>query len=463
MPAAARPLVTVQGGAHFELKQEKENQIRMPEVFLAPIRPDVVNFVHTNMAKNKRQAYGVSRGAGHQHSAASWGTGRAVSRIPRVSGGGTSRAGQAAFGNMCRKGRMFAPTRIWRKWHKKINLNQKRYAVTSALAASALPSLVMARGHRVEECPEIPLVVPDKVQGIQKTKEAIAFLKAVGAFADVERAKASRKIRPGRGKLRNRRHTQKRGPLIVYSEDEGVTKSFRNISGVEIANVETLNLLQLAPGGHLGRFIIWSEAAFRKLSTIWGSTKRVSKSKQGYKLPRSCVTNSDISRIINSSEVQSHPKLKLAGPSQRVSVKTRGGTKRNPLKNPEVMDALNPYAAEMRKTEQAAMEAAAKDREALLAKKRSAQKANAIQKKVNYAKMTTDYQVLTKADLDQKIANDAAERQAKLQAIADAKKAEEEADAKMIADKKAANARAEAKEADDGGDDDDDDDDEEDE
>jgi large subunit ribosomal protein L4e len=52
-------------------------------------------------------------------------TGRAVARIPRVSGGGTHRAGQAAFGNMCRSGRMFAPTKVWRKWHQKINLGQK--------------------------------------------------------------------------------------------------------------------------------------------------------------------------------------------------------------------------------------------------------------------------------------------------------------------------------------------------
>jgi hypothetical protein len=52
-------------------------------------------------------------------------SGRAVARIPRVSGGGTHRAGQAAFGNQCRSGRMFAPTKVWRKWHQKLNLNQK--------------------------------------------------------------------------------------------------------------------------------------------------------------------------------------------------------------------------------------------------------------------------------------------------------------------------------------------------
>ena len=76
--------------------------------------------MHTGIAKNNRQPYAVKFEAGMQTSAESWGTGRAVSRIPRVPGGGTHRAGQGAFGNMCRGGRMFAPTKvstlhIW--WH----------------------------------------------------------------------------------------------------------------------------------------------------------------------------------------------------------------------------------------------------------------------------------------------------------------------------------------------------------
>ena len=58
-------------------------------------------------------------------------SGRAVARIPRVSGGGTHRAGQAAFGNQCRSGRMFAPTKVWRKWHQKINLGQKYGRITA--------------------------------------------------------------------------------------------------------------------------------------------------------------------------------------------------------------------------------------------------------------------------------------------------------------------------------------------
>merc|ERR1712164_42111 len=168
---AARPVVTVQS--------EAGKQVQLPAVFLAPIRPDIVQFVHTSMNKNRRQAYAVNKDAGHQTSAESWGTGRAVAHIPRVPGGGTHRAGQGAFGNMCRGGRMFNPTKTWRKWHRKINVNQRRYAVCSALAASALPSLVMARGHKVDDIPEVPLVV-DSLD-CSKTSKAKEALEAVGA------------------------------------------------------------------------------------------------------------------------------------------------------------------------------------------------------------------------------------------------------------------------------------------
>lgn len=105
---AARPLVSVISIESGEAK----GQTALPAVFTAPIRPDIVRTIHTNVNKNKRQAYAVYYKAGHQTAAESWGTGRAVSRIPRVPGGGTHRAGQGAFGNMCRGGRMFAPTKV---------------------------------------------------------------------------------------------------------------------------------------------------------------------------------------------------------------------------------------------------------------------------------------------------------------------------------------------------------------
>lgn len=326
----------------------KAGSTSLPAVFLAPIRSDVVNFVHTNMAKNNRQAYAVSDLAGHQTAAVSWGTGRAVSRIPRVPGSGTSRSGQGAFGNMCRGGRMFAPTRQWRKWHRKINKNQKRYAVTSALAASALPSLVLARGHRIESIAEVPLVVADSaVTNVKKTKDAVALLKALNAYADIDKVVASRKVTTGRGKSRNRRYTKRRGPLLITAGTGDFLRGFRNIPGLEFAEVSRLNLLALAPGGHVGRFCIWTESAFNALEKIYGNGESAT-TKSGFSLPRPIISNADVGRTINSDEVQS---VLFAAHGR----KRRSARHVNPLGKFERMAELNPYVVtERRKRLQAA-------------------------------------------------------------------------------------------------------------
>lgn len=320
---SARPQVTV-----VSIKGDTTSTaLPLPAVFKAPIRPDVVHSVFTKINKNKRQAYAVAENAGHQHSAESWGTGRAVARIPRVGGGGTHRAGQGAFGNMCRGGRMFAPTKIWRRWHIKVNHNEKKYATASAIAASSVQSLVLARGHRIEKIAEIPLVVSDDLQSIEKTKDAVAALKALNAHKDVIKVIKSKKMRAGKGKMRGRRFTQRRGPLVVYAQDNGLVKAFRNVPGVETANVKSLGLLQLAPGAHLGRFIIWTESAFASLDSVYTS------------LPTNIISNTDVTRIINSDEIKAV--VKAAGPSQ---TKKTSSQKKNPLKNKQILYRLNPYA-----------------------------------------------------------------------------------------------------------------------
>ena len=67
----------------------------------------------------------------------------------------------------------------------------------------------------------------------------------VGAFDDVEKAKASRNIRTGKGKMRNRRYVARKGPLIIFGSDDSAAKAFRNLPGVEVACVDRMNLLQV--------------------------------------------------------------------------------------------------------------------------------------------------------------------------------------------------------------------------
>ncbi|XP_045464552.1 60S ribosomal protein L4-like [Harmonia axyridis] len=351
--SAARPLISV-----FDEKAQtiQNSNVVLPAVFKAPIRPDIVSFVH------HRQPYSVSEKAGHQTSAESWGTGRAVARIPCDRGGGTHRSGQGAFGNMCRGGRMFATTKPWRRWHRRINIKQKRNALVAAIAVSGVPALVMSKGHVIEQVPEFPLVVSDNIQRISKTKEAAAFLRNIKAFGDVEKVYQSQRMRAGKGKMRNRRRIQRKGPLIVFQKDDGIKKAFRNIPGVELVNVEKLNLLKLAPGGLVCRFVIWSESSFKRLDKIFGTYRTPSGEKKGFTLPQPKMANTDLSRLLKSEE---EIKKVLRAPQKKINRRVR---RLNPLKNTKAMLKLNPYSAVLKR--EAILSAQKRQREQILAEKR---------------------------------------------------------------------------------------------
>merc|ERR1712232_1175755 len=144
--------------------------------------------------------------------------------------------GQGAFGNMCRKGRMFAPLKIWRKWQRKVNLKQKRNAVASALAASACAPLVQARGHRIDTIPELPLVVNSLNVGT--TKGMLSALENLGAMTDLTRVRKSKRTRAGIGKMKNSRFTLRKGPLVIYGDNNPLVKrTARNLPGVDVCNV----------------------------------------------------------------------------------------------------------------------------------------------------------------------------------------------------------------------------------
>merc|ERR1711937_371800 len=357
-PTMSRPQISV-----YDEAGNATAQMASPAVFKAPIRHDIVNFVHTNLRKNARQAQGVKKIAGEQTSAESWGTGRAVARIPRVRGGGTHRSGQAAFGNMCRGGRMFAPTKTWRRWHRKINVAQKRYAICSAIAATGIPSIVMSKGHRIEQTPEVPLVLSDKVEEYKKTKEAMGLLKRLKAWTDIEKVKNSKRFRAGKGKMRNRRRIQRRGPMVIYDKDDGICQAFRNIPGITLLNVSRLNLLKIAPGGHVGRFCIWTESAFKKLDSIYGTWKAESTEKNHYNLPMAKMTNTDLARLLQSDEIQQV----LRAPKNE---RQRRVLKKNPLKNIRTMQRLNPFAAVQRRNAILTEEQRKREKQAIMDKRR---------------------------------------------------------------------------------------------
>jgi len=198
--------------------------------------------------------------------------------------------------------------------------------------------LVTARGHRISQIAEIPFVVASEaIEGLVKTKKAAALFRKLNVEADIKKVKYSVVHRPGLGKMRNRPYKEKLGPIIVHnSPSASISPAIRNLPGVEIVHVSRLNLLRLAPGGHLGRFIIWTSGAFGQLDKHWGTRDRPSQFKKGFILPRPILTNPDITRIITSDEIRS-----AVRPIRRIAKHKHW---LNPFKNPKRMDELNPYA-----------------------------------------------------------------------------------------------------------------------
>merc|ERR1712110_883529 len=149
----------------------------------------------------------------------------------------------------------------------------------------------------------------------------------------------SKQTRQGTGKYRNSRYVMRKGPLVIYGDNSSnVRQAARNLPGVDLCHVSRLNVLQLAPGGHLGRFCVFTEDAFRALNNTFGTNKAECTEKSGYHLNRTMMNCADISRIINSDQVQA--KLR----EQRTSIRVHDKTKKNPLKNKTMMLKLNPFA-----------------------------------------------------------------------------------------------------------------------
>ncbi|KAF7703823.1 60S ribosomal protein L4 [Cucumispora dikerogammari] len=269
--------VTIYTPQTVENPEPENKRTTLPAIFKTAIRDDLIQFAFKNMRMNKRQPYAVSPTAGKRHSARSLGTGRALARVPRINASGTRRSGQAAEANFARGGHMACPTTVQRKWKRMTPLSIRRITTAMGIAASAIPSMIEARGHLISKIEQIPLVVSDSVSEIVKTADALNFCHTLGLKDELEKVKDSRAVRCGRGKLRNRRFVEKTGALLIHNFKEGDSKlrAFLNIKGIQITSVTNLSVLSLCPGGFAGRLIIWTEGAFEELNNIKIETSEV--------------------------------------------------------------------------------------------------------------------------------------------------------------------------------------------
>ncbi len=249
-------------------------EITLPQVFMEEYRPDLIKRAVLAMQSNRLQPKGTDPLAGRRTSAESWGPGRGAARVPRITDGRRAARAPQTVG-----GRRAHPPKTEKILKKRINKKERRKAIKSAIAATINPECVRNRGHRFNDDVELPIVVEDSFASLEKTSEVKEFLKAIGVWNDVLRAK-ERKVRAGKGKMRGRRYKTKKSILIVISSDEEthrdkkkITKAAKNLPGVDISYAEELNAELLAPGTHPGRLTIWMESSLSKLATAERSDK----------------------------------------------------------------------------------------------------------------------------------------------------------------------------------------------
>ncbi len=171
-------------------------EIELPRVFETVPREDIIRRAFRAVTLSMRHPpYGTSPTAGLRRVGHNYGPGHGIARLPRVAG---STRG-VILANMVGGRSAHAPT-TQKVLVKRFNRKELRMAKFSAIALTAVPEKVRARGgHRVPEGLSLPVVVKDDVVEVSKAKDAMSVLSSLGLDEDVMRAKEGTKIRAGRG------------------------------------------------------------------------------------------------------------------------------------------------------------------------------------------------------------------------------------------------------------------------
>lgn len=248
----------------YSLNGKVIKKISLPSSFNEEFRIDLIRKVVKAIQANRRQKYGASLLGGKRHSTDTAGKGRGVSRIQRLKDG-TMRG---AFIPGTVGGRRAHPPKAEKNFAQKINKKENAKGRRSALSSIGNKELVKKRGHKFNEKLTLPIIIEDKFKDVEKTKDVIATFEKLGVYQDILRAENGKKIKAGKGKMRNRRYKIPKSILIVVDEKCKLQNSAKNLVGVDVVYAKNLNAEFLAPGGDPGRLTLFNESAL-KLMEGW--------------------------------------------------------------------------------------------------------------------------------------------------------------------------------------------------
>jgi large subunit ribosomal protein L4e len=234
---------------------ETDGEIDLPAVFETTVRTDLVRRAVLAAQANRKQDYGADEFAGLRTPAESFGSGRGMAHVPREGGSG-KRVPQTVGG------RPAHPPKPEKDRSLSINDKERRQAIESAIAATADADLVRERGHAFDDDVELPLVVADEFEELEKTQAALEVVEELGLAADIERAEETT-VRAGQGTTRGRKRRRATSILFVTSEEP--SRAARNLAGADVRTASELDAEILAPGTDPGRLTLWTESAIAEV------------------------------------------------------------------------------------------------------------------------------------------------------------------------------------------------------
>lgn len=252
----------------FSLTGTKQDEVDLPKVFSTPFREDVIHKAYVNLDSHHYQRQGRYPNAGMDVVARSNDppTGHGQARVARIRGGGPRR-GQGAGVGMVRGGRQAHPPTSEKVIYKKLNKKENKFALCSAIAATASKEITASRGHIVEKIPSFPIIVSDDIEKISTAKEITKVLDALNLSADVQRLE-KRKARSGRSVIRGRKTKTGKSILFVTKDPKTLAKACGSFSGVNVMAASDLSVLDLAPGSRPIRLTVYTKSAIGELEKI---------------------------------------------------------------------------------------------------------------------------------------------------------------------------------------------------
>lgn len=153
-------------------------------------------------------------------------------------------------------GRRAHPPKLVKKLGK-INKKELMQGLRSALAMIASSELIKKKYSRLKDKDiKVPIIIDAKVLNL-KTKDFMKALKKILADASIVGIK-QKKIRAGKGTMRNRKYKTSAGALLVVGKDEN-----KKASGIEIVKANEVSVTNLTSNG--ARIVIFTEAAVKDM------------------------------------------------------------------------------------------------------------------------------------------------------------------------------------------------------